>query len=101
FEFVRHALQSCREFASDCFHLLLAASRIAGCPIELPQTVQDRASDTMLGISREENASCGIVLPRGSEKAGNAAVDQVIQINVEGHLRVNASRNRLHRRKVL
>ncbi len=101
FHFGGIALQGGGQLASGGFHLFVAAAHIARGPVELPQAVEDRALDAVLGVARKSNLFVGVVLAGGVEQAENAGVDQVVHIDVHRQVLVHANRDGFHQRQML
>ena len=85
------ALQSGGEFARGGFHLFVAAAHVARGPIELAQAVENRALDAVLGVAREGNLFFGIEFAGGVEQAEDSGVNQIVDIDVDRQVFVDAN----------
>ena len=85
------ALQGRGELARGGFHLLVAAAHVARGPVELAQAIEDRALDAVLGVTREGNLFFGIEFARGVEQAEDAGVNQIVHIDVDRQVFVDAN----------
>ena len=94
--FGRRASELRGQIARHRVQLLLALAQIARCPIELPQAVEDRALDAVLGVALENNFLVWIVLGRRVKQSQHAGMDQIIQIHVNRKVLVHANRDCFH-----
>ncbi len=101
FDIVWGAAEFGGQVAGGAFHLLLAAAQISRSPIRLPQAIQDRAFDAVLGIAVEGNVLGAVILCNGIEQAHDAGVNEVVEIDVDREAFVNTNGNRLHQRQVI
>ena len=62
----------------------------------MAQAVQNCALDPVLGIRVESDVLRAVVLLHGIEQTHHTGVDQVVQIDVDRQVLVNANGNRLH-----
>src|SRR5579872_2143807 len=97
----RIALQRGRELPRSCLYLLMTPPQIARCPVQLPQTIENRSLDPVLGIARKGDLLGRIVLRRSIEQPQYPRMDQVIKIHVYRQVLVYANGNRLHQRQML
>jgi len=62
----------------------------------LAQAVQNCALDAVFGVCVESDVLRAVVLLHGIEQAHHTGVNQIVQIDVDGQILVNANGNRLH-----
>jgi hypothetical protein len=65
-------------------------------PIELPQAVQNRSLDAVLGVAVENHFLVGIVLTGGVEQPEDTGMDQIVQIHMDGQILVHPHRDCLY-----
>ena len=70
-------------------------------PIELPQAVQDRAFDAVLGVAVEYHLLLGVVLAGRVEQPQDAGVDQIVQIHMHRQILVHPDGDGFHQRQMV
>ena len=88
------------QIARGGLHLFVAAAHVARGPIELPQAIEDRALDAVLGVARKRYLFVGIVLAGGVEQAEDAGVHQIVHVHMDGQVLMHANGDGFHQRQM-
>ena len=75
--------------------------QIPGRPVELPQAIEDRAFNAMFRIAGKRNLFFGIVFGRGVKQPENTRVNEIVEIDVNRQIFVNADRDCLYEGQML
>lgn len=100
FSFGWSTLQGRRKIASGRFHLFVTPAHVTGGPIELAQAIEDRTLDAVLGIARKDDLFFGIILVGRVEQAKDAGMNQIVEIDVNREIFVNANGDGFYQRKM-
>ena len=82
-----------REFVGDGFQLFVTPAKIPAGPVQLPQTIQHRAFDPMLGVALEQDVLAFVELLGAVDQPQHTGVNEIVEIGVYGKTLVQPDRN--------